>query len=176
MIRTILHCDLNNFYASVECLYRPDLFAMKWPQGYRCPKCKHNRHYEVKTRRLTLFECKTCGYQATVTVGNVMEKSRTQLNKWFLAIFLAAHDKRGVSAKLIAREAEVAYKTAWLLKWLHTILSNAKAFIAGTYLGLTPSICRRTSMNSATALIAEDSKANSQPTSPLLFGAVHYFF
>jgi len=25
MPRTILHCDLNSFYASVECLYRPDL-------------------------------------------------------------------------------------------------------------------------------------------------------
>ncbi len=25
MVRTILHCDLNNFYASVECLYRPEL-------------------------------------------------------------------------------------------------------------------------------------------------------
>lgn len=25
MDRTILHCDMNNFYASVECLYRPEL-------------------------------------------------------------------------------------------------------------------------------------------------------
>ena len=25
MERTILHVDLNNFYASVECLYRPEL-------------------------------------------------------------------------------------------------------------------------------------------------------
>lgn len=25
MNRTILHCDLNNFYASVECLYRPEI-------------------------------------------------------------------------------------------------------------------------------------------------------
>ncbi len=25
MARTILHCDLNSFYASVECLYRPDI-------------------------------------------------------------------------------------------------------------------------------------------------------
>ena len=25
MERTILHCDMNNFYASVECLYRPEL-------------------------------------------------------------------------------------------------------------------------------------------------------
>ena len=25
MNRVILHCDLNNFYASVECLYNPEL-------------------------------------------------------------------------------------------------------------------------------------------------------
>lgn len=25
MERTILHCDMNNFYASVECLHRPEL-------------------------------------------------------------------------------------------------------------------------------------------------------
>ena len=24
-MRTILHCDMNNFYASVECLYHPEL-------------------------------------------------------------------------------------------------------------------------------------------------------
>ncbi len=28
MRRVILHCDLNNFYASVECLYRPELRAL----------------------------------------------------------------------------------------------------------------------------------------------------
>lgn len=25
MMRTILHVDMNNFYASVECLYRPEI-------------------------------------------------------------------------------------------------------------------------------------------------------
>ena len=25
MERFILHCDLNNFYASVECLYNPEI-------------------------------------------------------------------------------------------------------------------------------------------------------
>ncbi|MCM2533313.1 hypothetical protein NDK43_14040 [Neobacillus pocheonensis] len=35
--------------------------------------------------------------QATVTVGTVKKKTRTDLTKWFLAIYLIAHDKRGVS-------------------------------------------------------------------------------
>lgn len=38
-------------------------------------------------------------------------KIRTDLTKWFLAIYLTAHDKRGVSATRISEEIEVTYKT-----------------------------------------------------------------
>lgn len=48
-----------------------------------------------------------------------MEKTRTDLTKWFLAIYLIAHDKRGVSATRLSEELEVTYKTAWLM--LHKI-------------------------------------------------------
>jgi hypothetical protein len=48
-----------------------------------------------------------------------MEKTRTDLIKWFLAIFIIAHDKRGVSATRLSEELEVTYKTAWLM--LHKI-------------------------------------------------------
>jgi len=48
-----------------------------------------------------------------------MHKSHTSLLSWFWAIFLVAHDKRGVSATFIARELELTYPTAWLL--LHKI-------------------------------------------------------
>ena len=48
-----------------------------------------------------------------------MEKTRTDLSKWFLAIYLIAHDKRGISAFRLAEEIEVTYKTAWLM--LHKI-------------------------------------------------------
>ncbi|GFP22317.1 hypothetical protein HKBW3S06_01544, partial [Candidatus Hakubella thermalkaliphila] len=54
-----------------------------------------------------------------VTVGTVMEKTRTDLTKWFLAIYLIAHDKRGISAHKLSEEIEVSYKTAWLI--LHKI-------------------------------------------------------
>jgi transposase-like protein len=81
-------------------------------------------YFETKTRKLTLYECKKCRYQATVTVGTVMEKTRTDLTKWFLAIYLIAHDKRGISASRIAEEIEVTYKTAWLM--LHKIRQAMK--------------------------------------------------
>jgi transposase-like protein len=92
---------------------------MKWPNGFICRKCKHDQYYETCTRKHKLFVCKQCRYQATVTVDTVMEKTRTDLVKWFLAIFLVAHDKRGISATLLAEQIEVTFKTAWLM--LHKI-------------------------------------------------------
>ncbi|MFC0274741.1 IS1595 family transposase [Metabacillus herbersteinensis] len=95
------------------------LFTLKWSSGYFCEKCGHDAYFETKTRKHKLYECKKCRYQSTVTVGTVMEKTRTALTKWFLAIYLIAHDKRGVSATRLSEELEVSYKTAWLM--LHKI-------------------------------------------------------
>lgn len=95
------------------------LFKMKWPDGFRCVKCGHDQYFETKTRKLTLYECTQCRYQATVTVGTIMEKTRVDLLKWFWAIFLVAHDKRGISAVMLSEELDLDYKTAWLM--LHKI-------------------------------------------------------
>ena len=91
------------------------LFALKWSQGFSCPKCEYDQYYVIRSRRLQLFECKRCRHQTTVTAGTVLENSRTPLRKRFLAIYLAAQDKRGVSATLIAKEIEVSYVTAGLM-------------------------------------------------------------
>ncbi|GHU79080.1 DDE transposase [Clostridia bacterium] len=44
-----------------------------------------------------------------------MEKSRTPLTKWFLAIYLMGQDKRGCSALKLKRELQIAYDTAWTI-------------------------------------------------------------
>jgi hypothetical protein len=44
-----------------------------------------------------------------------MEKTRTPLAKWFLAIFLMAEDKRGISALALKGRIGVAYQTAWAM-------------------------------------------------------------
>jgi transposase-like protein len=48
-----------------------------------------------------------------------MHGSHTPLIKWFWAIYLTAHDKRGISALQLKKELRVAYQTAWLM--LHKI-------------------------------------------------------
>lgn len=101
----------NRFSTEEAC--RQYLFQKRWPEGFRCPRCSHDRYYEITTRNL--FECTKCHYQVSVTAGTVMEKTRTQLRIWFWAIYLVAHDKRGRSATSIREELGVSYKTAWLI-------------------------------------------------------------
>lgn len=95
------------------------LFSMKWPNGFVCPKCGGTAFYTTKTRNLPLYACRQCGHQTTSTVGTVMEKTRTDLRKWFWAIYMIAEDKRGLSAVMLASQIGVTYKTAWLM--LHKI-------------------------------------------------------
>jgi hypothetical protein len=44
-----------------------------------------------------------------------MDKSRTELTKWFLAIYLMGQDKRGCSALRLKNELGIAYDTAWTM-------------------------------------------------------------
>lgn len=95
------------------------LFHLKWPNGFVCERCEHPHCYIISTRNHKLYQCKECGYQSTVTVGTVFEKTRTPLSKWFLAIYCIASDKRGLSAVQLMDDIEVSYPTAWLM--LHKI-------------------------------------------------------
>ena len=62
------------------------LFKQRWPDGFSCPRCGHNRFSFVSTRKL--YQCKNCGYQASVTAGTIFHKTRKPLKQWFWMIFL----------------------------------------------------------------------------------------
>ena len=66
-----------------------------------------------------LFQCTACRHQVSLTAGTILHKTRTPLSIWFWALFLVAHDKRGISALALARELDVSYKTVWFI--LHKI-------------------------------------------------------
>jgi len=102
---------------SSEQACRDYLFKVRWPNGFQCPMCGHCRAYELTRRHL--FECTQCGYQASVTAGTIMHKTRTPLLVWFWAIYLVANDKRGTSAAQVSKQFGISYPTAWLM--LHKI-------------------------------------------------------
>lgn len=97
-------------FSTADCEHA--LFAAKWPDGFRCPRCGHPHYYEVSSRGRRLFECRSCSRQASLTAGTVLEGSRTPLTKWFQAMFLM---QIGISARLLAELIDVTYKTAWLI-------------------------------------------------------------
>ena len=92
---------------------RKYLFELRWPEGFKCPRCENSQYYHLA--KYHLYQCTNCNYQASVTAGTVMHKTKISLFKWFIALFLVATDKRGCAALTIQRHIEVNYKTAWLM-------------------------------------------------------------
>ena len=89
------------------------LKKVRWPKGFRCPKCNFAACYEIAGRRLPLYECAACRYQCSLIAGTVMERSRVPLRKWFAAIDLISLEHLG--AVHLAEAIDVTYKTAWLM-------------------------------------------------------------
>ncbi|SER64717.1 ISXO2-like transposase domain-containing protein [Nitrosomonas sp. Nm51] len=75
------------------------------------------------------------------------------LSKWFWAIYLVASDKGGISALRLSKQINVSWITAsrmlrkiriamghrtgeWL-PWVHIAIGNLKAFLLGTYHGVS---------------------------------------
>lgn len=101
----------EKFQTEEDCQKR--LIELRWPDGFVCPHCEGRDYYELPKRHL--YQCKGCGYQASITAGTVMHGTRTSLLKWFWAIFLMSTDKRGISALALSKKIEVSYWVAWTM-------------------------------------------------------------
>lgn len=110
------------------------LADLKWPDGFSCDKCRSRKAYHLASRP-RLFECAGCGHQHSVTAGTIFHKTRTPLRKWFIAGYLIAHDKRGVSALFISRDLSIRYDTAWLMchKIRHALTESSTDFLLNDY-------------------------------------------
>jgi hypothetical protein len=95
------------------------LFRLRWPDGFLCPRCNHPRYYAIKGRHLYQCANPECRYQASVTAGTVLHKTRTPLRIWFWAIYLVTRDKGGSSASALADKLGIRYPKAWAM--LHKI-------------------------------------------------------
>jgi len=90
------------------------LIKSRWPDGFRCPVCGNSKAYWIK--RGALFECAHCGQQTSPTSGTIFHKTKTSLQKWFLAIYILSSTKKAMSASELARQLRIAYATAWTMR------------------------------------------------------------
>jgi len=93
------------------------LSRLRWPQGFKCPKCGSLESW--LTSRHLLY-CKHCHRQTSVTAGTLFEGTRKPLRVWFQAIWYLTNQKFGVSALGLQRVLGLgSYQTAWT--WLHKL-------------------------------------------------------
>jgi transposase-like protein len=104
--------DINTMFPTDE-KCREILTKLRWPEGVQCPRCKMSV-VELETEK-TLYYCKDCDYQFTVTAGTIFNDSHLPLNKWFIATLLLCEAKKGMSACQVQRTLGISYKTAWYL-------------------------------------------------------------
>ncbi len=102
---------------STEEACRRYLSEIRWPSGFRCPRCAFEAAW---TSRRELMRCQKCDFQVSVTSGTIFHRSRLPLTAWFRAIWWVLNQKSGVSALGLQRLLGLgSYRTAWM--WLHKL-------------------------------------------------------
>ena len=105
--------EFMELYATEEACAKA-IFEHRWPEGFVCSRCGSKGAWHL--RRRGLYECAHCHYQGSLTAGTVFHNSRTDLRKWFFAIWLLASTPKAPSAAELARQLQVTGKTAWLMR------------------------------------------------------------
>jgi transposase-like protein len=103
---------IEQFSTDEKC--REALMHLRWPNGVKCLRCGHDKVTPVKDRKV--FDCDSCHYQFSVTVGTIFNDSHLDLTKWFFVTYLMCESKKGISASQVYRMlGKKSYKTAWYL-------------------------------------------------------------
>jgi len=96
---------------------REYLFALRWPEGFVCPRCSGRKCWPTE-RGLLL--CSECRRQVSVTAGTIFQDTRLPLATWFRVIWYVTSQKNGASALGLKRALGFgSYQTAWA--WLHKL-------------------------------------------------------
>jgi transposase-like protein len=108
--RTLMELE-RRFADDASC--RSYLFALRWPEGFVCPRCGGRAAWSM---RRGLWLCGECRHQASVAAGTIFQDSHLPLTTWFRAMWHVTSQKNGASALGLQRVLGLgSYKTAWAL-------------------------------------------------------------
>lgn len=90
------------------------LAAIRWNGSPVCPHCGDTNVYTLNgiCKR---YKCGGCRVKFSVRVGTIFESSRLPLQKWFIAIYLEASHKKGISSHQLAKDLKITQKSAWFV-------------------------------------------------------------
>ena len=89
------------------------LARLRWPDGFRCARCGHERAWPTTRGR---HVCARCRHQSSLTAGTILGGTRTPLRVWFAAAWYLTQQKLGVSALGLQRVLGWgSYQTAWTI-------------------------------------------------------------
>ena len=140
--------ELEARFSSEEAC-REYLCQLRWPDGFRCPRCGAVKTWPLHSGR---WQCVGCGHQVSATAGTVFQDTRTPLTVWFRAMWLMTSQKNGISALGLQQVLGWgSYQTAWTclhklrrtmirpgrerLPRVHQVISLVKRWLLGTHQG-----------------------------------------
>ena len=74
---------------------------LRWPNGFVCPLCGSCEGRWLSTR--PKVQCRACRHQTSLTAGTVFHATKLPLTAWFLAMWLVATAKNGISSVELGR-------------------------------------------------------------------------
>jgi len=101
----------------------------RWGGDVICPYCGHHHCRRGYRGR---FVCPECQNKFSCTVGTIFENTKVSLRKWFIAIYLIAYHKKGISSCQLAKDISVTQKTAWyMLQKIRTLFIQKEPQMEG---------------------------------------------
>lgn len=103
----------RKFSSEDDCRNR--LREWRWPNGFICDRCGSKKEPYRNTNR-NIYQCKHCGYQASLTAGTIFQKTRLPLRRWFFMIYLFGLTDEKIPLSYFQRLWNTNnYKAVWVM-------------------------------------------------------------
>src|SRR3954449_5969178 len=112
-VRGLSEAQFRETYGTEE-RCRAVVEKLRWPVGFVCPLCGGTEGKWLSTR--PKVQCRACRHQASLTTGTFFHATKLPLTSWFLAMWLVATAKNGISSVELGRRLGVKQTSAWALK------------------------------------------------------------
>src|SRR5919205_2179012 len=112
-VRGLSEAQFRDTYGTEE-QCRAVVEKLRWPAGFVCPRCGGCEGKWLSTR--PKLQCRACRHQVSLTAGTIFHATKLPLTVWFLAVWLIATAKNGISSVELGRRLGIKQTNAWALK------------------------------------------------------------